>query len=170
MAQHSRVSNPIPWAQKFLLTDTETLTAGISMVVKKNIDGKERKAIYDLRNDTSIVVKPADKGGATVILNRETYTNIALEQLMDETFYRILPQNPLGEYTKELSYIIAKFPQPHKDELKNLIPTSPKPGVFYILPKIHELRDKIPEEFSDWISFAKEYKMTPPGRPIHGRL
>ncbi|KAJ8025483.1 hypothetical protein HOLleu_33051 [Holothuria leucospilota] len=63
--------------------------------VKKNIDGEERKAIYDLQNDTSVVVKPSDKGGATVILNRKTYTNIALEQLMDETFYRILPQNPV---------------------------------------------------------------------------
>ncbi|KAJ8027662.1 hypothetical protein HOLleu_32865 [Holothuria leucospilota] len=43
--------------------------------VEKNIDEAESKAIYDLKYNTSIVVKPADKGGATVILNRVIYQN-----------------------------------------------------------------------------------------------
>ncbi|KAJ8029545.1 hypothetical protein HOLleu_28969 [Holothuria leucospilota] len=64
--------------------------------VEKNIDEAESKAIYDLKYDTSIVVKPADKGGATVILNRESYTKIALEQLKDTAFYCTLRKDPVG--------------------------------------------------------------------------
>ncbi|KAJ8032693.1 hypothetical protein HOLleu_26289 [Holothuria leucospilota] len=66
------------------------------------MDEAESKAICDLKYDTFIVVKPADKGGATLILNRETYTKISLEQLMDPIFYCTLRKDPVGEYNKEL--------------------------------------------------------------------
>ena len=38
-----------------------------------NISPNERKAIKELRDNETIVIKPADKGSAVVILNREDY-------------------------------------------------------------------------------------------------
>ena len=38
-----------------------------------NISPNERKAIKQLRDNEAIVIKPADKGSAVVILNRKDY-------------------------------------------------------------------------------------------------
>ena len=38
-----------------------------------NISSKERAAIQSLKRNKNIIIKPADKGGATVILNRSDY-------------------------------------------------------------------------------------------------
>ena len=41
--------------------------------LKQNLSKSEYNAIKALRNDQSIVIKEADKGGTTVILNKEHY-------------------------------------------------------------------------------------------------
>ena len=38
-----------------------------------NLNNSERKALYDLKNDKSIVIKSADKGLAVVVSGREDY-------------------------------------------------------------------------------------------------
>ena len=38
-----------------------------------NLTKSERKALYDLKNDTSIVIKSADKGSAVVVWDKEDY-------------------------------------------------------------------------------------------------
>ena len=52
-----------------------------------NLINSERKALYDLKNDKSIVIKSADKGSAVVVLDREDYIIEAGKQLGDEEFY-----------------------------------------------------------------------------------
>ncbi|KAJ8045213.1 hypothetical protein HOLleu_08171 [Holothuria leucospilota] len=89
-----------------------------------------------------------------------------MRQLSDKHFYQNLPYNPIGEYQKELKTLITQFPQPYRDTLTKLIPDSPEPGIFYLLPKIHKLREKIPTNVTDWVTYAKEHNISPPGRPI----
>ncbi|KAJ8018537.1 hypothetical protein HOLleu_43420 [Holothuria leucospilota] len=89
-----------------------------------------------------------------------------MRQLSDKHFYQNLPYNPIGEYQKELKSLISQFPQPYRDTLTKLIPDSPEPGIFYLLPKIHKLREKIPTNVTDWVTYAKEHNISPPGRPI----
>jgi hypothetical protein len=55
---------------------------------RQNITKAERKAIKELSNNKDIVIKPADKGGATVILNTTDYITEGLRQLSDPHFYR----------------------------------------------------------------------------------
>ena len=53
----------------------------------------ECKTLKELESDTSIVILPADKGRATVILNREDY----LEKFMDHMnngLYQLLKKDP----------------------------------------------------------------------------
>lgn len=59
-----------------------------------NLSKEEKKALEDLKSDDSIVIKPADKGGATVVMNKIDYVEECVRQLSDRNFYEVLPDNP----------------------------------------------------------------------------
>ena len=46
-----------------------------------NLTREERKFFYDVRNDTSIIIKEADKGSVIVIWDKEDYLKEAEKQL-----------------------------------------------------------------------------------------
>ena len=69
---------------------------------KCNFTNVERKYLSDLANDTSIVIKKADKGGAIVIQNREDYIKEGERQLSDEKFYRKLDDDPTSEHNEKV--------------------------------------------------------------------
>ena len=47
-----------------------------------NLIREERKALYDLRNDTSIIKKEADKGSVVVTWDKEDYLKEAAEVIL----------------------------------------------------------------------------------------
>ena len=53
-----------------------------------NISREERRAIKNLSNNKTIVIKPADKGSAVVVMDRIDYINEGYKQLSDEKFYK----------------------------------------------------------------------------------
>ena len=53
-----------------------------------NISLSDRKALQALKKREDVVVKPADKGEAIVVWQKELYLNEADRQLSDKTFYR----------------------------------------------------------------------------------
>ena len=58
-------------------------------MVKDNLSIGERDALKRLANNQDIVIKKADKGGATVIMQASSYKEEALRQLSDTSFYKI---------------------------------------------------------------------------------
>ena len=56
----------------------------------QNLTREELNALKSLRNRTDIVIKPADKGGAVVVWDRDMYLEEAYKQLSDDRF---LPSN-----------------------------------------------------------------------------
>ena len=52
-----------------------------------NLTKREKAALERLRANPDIIIKPADKGGATVILNKEDYITEAMRQLTNEEYY-----------------------------------------------------------------------------------
>ena len=54
---------------------------------RQNIPLLESRALKELSNNRNIVIKPADKGGAIVIWDRQDYVREGLRQLSDRTFY-----------------------------------------------------------------------------------
>ena len=60
---------------------------------KKNISDDQTKALKELSSNADIVIKPADKGGATVVQNRSDYVAEGLRQLSDQNYYRPLDDN-----------------------------------------------------------------------------
>jgi len=68
---------------------------------KSNITKEERAALRDLKSDDSILILPADKGRATVILNKQTYLDKSQELLNDGNTYERLSKDPSPSYSKK---------------------------------------------------------------------
>ena len=98
-----------------------------------------------------IVIRPADKGGGIVILDKSQYVEEMNRQLSDSSTYTPLPSNPTVKYRKLLSNLVDQGLHKgilNKKEHAHLIPITPRVPVIYYLPKLHK-------------SLVK-----PPGRPI----
>lgn len=64
-----------------------------SKPMKSNITSKERAAIRDLRERSEIVVLPADKGNATVVVSHKDYTE-KMQSLLNDDSYRKISVDP----------------------------------------------------------------------------
>ena len=61
---------------------------------KPNLSKMETEAIKTLANDTSIVIKEADKGGATIIMDQSHYKDTVENTLNDKNVYETLDSDP----------------------------------------------------------------------------
>lgn len=124
-----------------------------------NLSKLEVSALKELINNKSIVIKPADKGSAVVILSREQYIQEALRQLNNTIHYKQLDQPIYPQTTNMIKNITKKMLD------KKFINKKQKQYLdgdgcvrerrFYLLPKIH----KEPEKWHPPYGI-------PPGRPI----
>ena len=98
-----------------------------------------------------IVIKPADKGGATVILNKKDYITKGKRQLSDKKFYQKLTSDQTEGNNRRIEHFIDTLHNQGeitKSLANKLRTTDPKTPELYLLPKIH-----------------KE-KRPPPGHPV----
>ena len=101
----------------------------------------EKEAIRSLEQRDDIIIKPADKGSAVVVLNKCDYIKEAERQLSDEKFYKKLDSDPTTEFSKKISKDLETMcKKGHLDQttVEYLKPENPKAGRFYLLPKIHK--------------------------------
>uniref|UniRef100_A0A8C3H6A6 Reverse transcriptase domain-containing protein n=1 Tax=Chrysemys picta bellii TaxID=8478 RepID=A0A8C3H6A6_CHRPI len=103
-----------------------------------NLSNAEHNAIYSLRNNPDIIIKKADKGGAVVVMNKLEYDQEAARQLSNTTFYRPLSSDPTEDYLKKLHHLLKKLPDKAQEQICTDTCLEPRPGVFYLLPKIHK--------------------------------
>ncbi len=94
-----------------------------------------------LKRDQSITILPADKGGATVVLDRDAYIQKAEQQLSDETTYKPLQCDPTAKKMTSISKTIDRLVREEtiSESLANQI--SPKETSIaraYGLPKGHK--------------------------------
>ena len=81
----------IPAAVKNTLVDIETELHSLETVrEKQNLTHREREALRSLSQNSNIVIKPADKGSATVIMDKTAYLAEGYRQLSKENHYRKL--------------------------------------------------------------------------------
>ena len=116
-------------------------------------------ALSELKTNKHIVIKPADKGSAVVILDRDQYILEVDRQLNDTIYYKRL-DHPIYLDTIKMvkdvldSLLRNKFINT-KQRCYLMGEGEPKPRRFYVLPKIHK-------DPSTWtVPFT-----IPPGRPI----
>ena len=111
-----------------------------------NMEKCERDSLNSLKNNKNIIIKPADKGSATVIMNRTNYIDEAHRQLNNDKYYIKLTQ-PVNS-TKQIHSILLNMYENNyitKKQLQYLSgPSEYKPRCFYLLPKIHKKPDLWP--------------------------
>ena len=78
-----------------------------SKPLKPNISKAERQAIKSLQNDNSIIILPANKGNATVIMDSVDYSN-KLADLIDNGGYCKVKKDPTLKTERKLSQILSK--------------------------------------------------------------
>ena len=67
-----------------------------------NLTSKERKALRSLRSRSDIVIKPADKGSATVVMSRQDYLMKVMQHLDNRDFYERLDEHLMNQLTSLL--------------------------------------------------------------------
>ena len=107
-----------------------------------NISREEQEALRHLRSYDDIIIKPADKGSAVVILDRDKYVAEAVRQLSDEEIYIPLANDPTKDMIDKINGRLKRL---HHDGYINhstldylLINSDARAGRFYLLPKIHK--------------------------------
>ena len=117
---------------------------------KKNLAIEEYQSIKSLRNLSNIIIKPADKGSAIVILDRDNYVKEE-RQLHNDYFYEETDTDLTGEVIHRVNLYVNNMLQMGKisqNTSKYLTTDIDRIQQFYLLPKIH-----------------KDIQ-NPPGRPI----
>ena len=118
---------------------------------KSNISLDEKRALRQISNNPNIVIKPADKGGAVVIQNREDYIKEGQRQLCDPKFYKEIDTDLSLQHHREIVHILDDMlctGQIDRSCYLYLSDDKIRTAQFYMLPKIHKK------------------KTNPPGKPI----
>ena len=142
-----------------------------------NLTKEERTAIDTLRNDTSIIIKEADKGSGIVIWDREDYLKEAGNQLGDSRVYESLGGDVVSPLIKTIKDCLAKIKirgDICKETLDYFLVKNPKVGRFYLLPKIHKRLFNVPGRpvisnsgfFTENISAFLDYHFQPLARQV----
>ena len=101
----------------------------------QNLTRDQLKALKDLKKDDTIVILPADKGKAVVLLDSLEYHNKINELVSDNSkFQKIKSKNPITKIEKELKQMIKKVGL----EKEVMIKEHCKPPHIYGLPKVHK--------------------------------
>ncbi|CAJ0965707.1 unnamed protein product [Ranitomeya imitator] len=119
--------------------------------VRHNLTVEEKRALSTLKDNKQIIIKPADKGGSIVVLDRDYYMHEIRTQLRDLDTYQPIGNNPTFEISREIKDLVTYYTTMGTIDTKLgdfLVKQHPVIPVFYTLPKIHK------------------HPLRPPGRPI----
>ena len=95
----------------------------------------------DLSNDSDLIIRKADKGGAVVVQSKSAYNEEALRQLGDTAFYTPLSCDPTPRFNEEvLCFLKSALCDGYisHDVFNFLFQEHPVRPVLYTLPKIHK--------------------------------
>ena len=104
-----------------------------------NITKEQQEALKSPKEDNSIMVLPADKGRASVILDADTY-HAKMSALIDSGSYQLPNKDPTDRLTRKLSEKLLTLKRNgHISEAvyNKIRPRHKQPPRIYGLPKIH---------------------------------
>ena len=100
-----------------------------------------------LRDDSSIIIKEADKGSMVVVWLRKYYLRKTNRQLSDKDLHREVKGNAEDPLMKVIKSVLRKIRNRGdiNDETLDYFPVNnPKLGRSYLLPKIHKRLHNVP--------------------------
>jgi len=152
---HHKFKNPSKWSPKgpiqlesmIVFNNNQLSTLVPRAPNKQNLTREEKKAMTDLMANNDIVIKPADKGSAVVIQNKEDYIKEGLRQLGDRNFYIEVPEDLTNTHNEHIEKLIQDLVL--KEEITEkcadyLYIEKPRTSQLYLLPKIHKNKTPVP--------------------------
>uniref|UniRef100_A0A673N3A4 Uncharacterized protein n=1 Tax=Sinocyclocheilus rhinocerous TaxID=307959 RepID=A0A673N3A4_9TELE len=107
----------------------------------KNLNKVQKAALEGLKNDRTIIMQKADKGGAIVIQNTDKYISKIKTMLSDSSCYKKLIFNPTIKYKSQIDRMLNRGVEEKwitEQKSKWLTHHHPVVPVLYALPKIHK--------------------------------
>lgn len=158
-ATHTLINEIIKNTNTFIKKHNPSKQTSIRLRTISNLSKGESNGIRELKNNKQIIIKPSDKGGGIVIMNRVNYIIEAESQLNDTKYYNRIEKPIYEENRKSIDNIVLKMKKEgflNNKQYKYLTgPDSVDNRTFYVLPKIHKPQ----------ASWPQPGKM-PAGRPI----
>ena len=96
-----------------------------------NLTKEERNALYNLRDDPTVIIKGADKGSAVVVWDREDYLKEASKEVQND------PSTLIDTIMRALEKIKIRGDLSN-DTLNYFLVKDPKFAKLYLSPKIHK--------------------------------
>ena len=133
-------------ARQLASDHAQLLREGVSQALsrarppKSNLDKGMHRAIKDLRGDDNIVILPADKGNATVVMDRTEYT-MKMNRMLEDVTYTRLKRDPTSRIETKVGKMLKSLEgRGHMSdkERRYLTPQCSSPPQMYGLPKIHK--------------------------------
>lgn len=97
---------------KSIIQHRRTTLDGQQLILRDfadNLSIDERTALKELKNNADIIIKPADKGSATVVMDRSAYITEALRQLNNTTYYRKLDRPIYTDNVKRIKDVLDEL-------------------------------------------------------------
>jgi hypothetical protein len=112
-----------------------------------NMTQSERKALESLKENKNIIIKPADKGGAIVVMHKMEYDKEILKMLGDDQFYKESSKDLNKSFSEDLETIIQEMKDQNlinEKEAQFLFQKECITPILYGLPKVHKMFDQMP--------------------------
>ena len=127
------------YIKKFRMDVQRQLEANQFKRCTDNLTSNERIALCKLWQRWDVVIKPADKGSAVVVLSKKDYINEAERQLNNHAHYTKLHIDPTPRFILEIkSFINSMFAKGQIDKHTRDFLYHSRVARFYLLPKIHK--------------------------------
>lgn len=88
-----------------------------------------------------MIIRPADKGGGVVVLDKDFYHGQMMDLLNVRAMYRNFHRDPMSTYREQLTALIelgSRYKVLNKKEQKYLLPSACRIPVIYTLPKVYK--------------------------------
>jgi len=152
---HSQFRNPSKWCPpgppnlECMITINEIGLHKCKLIAPPhhNLSMDEKTAMAELRQNTDVVIKPADKGSAVVIQNRADYIAEGLRQLSNPNFYVETDTDLTLTHNDEIGTIVNQLFEDDEisEKCKNYLHfPKPRTSQLYLLPKIHKNTTPVP--------------------------
>ena len=114
---------------------------------RSNLTPEEKSALAELKHNTEIVIKPADKGSAVVVQNTEDYIKEGYRQLRNPNFYCEVTHDLTETHNTHVRDLIANLVE--NGEITEqcadyLFIEKARTPHLYLLPKIHKGTTPVP--------------------------
>ena len=108
---------------------------------RKNITREEECTIRTLKNDSDLIILPADKGNTTMVLDRDEYEKKVESMLDDQLTYEKIKKDPAPSLERKMNAKLLTLNRKGSlpDRLyERLRSSNGKTPLLYGLPKVHK--------------------------------